>query len=179
MTTTAGTHTPGAATGARARFDLGRLLRSEDTTTPGLLAMAAAGLLIAVALIHIQDQGGILGDQSPTYLRYGYYLVELSSLLAAVLILRKLTVGWFLGFGATIFPFAGYLLSRSVGIPGDTTDIGNWGYTLGTVSLLVEASFITVASLCVFHRYRAWGRRPTPAQVQVPDSLSVAGLPTR
>lgn len=38
-----------------------------------------------------------------------------------------------------------YVLSRTTGIPGDSGDIGNWGYMLGTVSLIVEGSLFLIA----------------------------------
>ena len=68
---------------------------------------------------------------------------------------RKKTAGWVLGLGASAFPFAGYILSRTVGIPGDSGDIGNWGYTLGTVSLFVEASFVVIAAACLYRIFLA------------------------
>jgi len=39
-------------------------------------------------------------------------------------------------------PSAGYVVSRTVGVPGDPHDVGNWGYWVGTVSLLVEAALV-------------------------------------
>jgi hypothetical protein len=54
-------------------------------------------------------------------------------------------MGWFLGLASTIGPFVGYVLSRTVGVPGDPGDVGNWGYTLGTVSLVVEGTFVVIA----------------------------------
>ena len=35
-------------------------------------------------------------------------------------------------------PFVAYVLSRTVGVPGDPGDVGNWGYWVGTVSLLAQ-----------------------------------------
>jgi len=32
-----------------------------------------------------------------------------------------------------------------VGLPGDTHDIGNWGYWVGTVSLAVEAALVVLS----------------------------------
>jgi len=32
-----------------------------------------------------------------------------------------------------------------VGLPGDTQDIGNWGYRVGTVSLAVEAALVVLS----------------------------------
>ena len=34
---------------------------------------------------------------------------------------------------------------RTVGLPGDTQDIGNWGYWVGTVSLAVEAALVVLS----------------------------------
>ncbi len=158
MTTTAATETRLATIPTSSRLSLVDFFRSDDNETPGLVSIAAAGLLIAVAIIHLQDQGGLLGGESPIWLKYGYYLVELSSLLAAVLVLRKKTLGWVLGLGSAGFPFLGYLLSRSVGIPGDPGDVGNWGYTLGTVSLVVEATYVIVAVISLYRLYLGWRR---------------------
>jgi hypothetical protein len=160
------------ATQTRSRFNLLDFLLSDDDQTPALIAILGAGLLIAIAIIHIQDQGGLLGDQSPTWLKWGYYLVELTSVLAALLVARKRTAGWVLGLGASAFPFTGYILSRTVGIPGDSGDIGNWGYTLGQVSLGVEASFVVIASVCLYRIFLA--RRADSADLVEPwEPLSV------
>jgi hypothetical protein len=143
--------------GPQSRFNVKDFLRGDDEETPAVVAITAAGLLIAIAIIHLQDQGGLLGSESPTWLKWGYYLVELTSLVAAVLVARKKTAGWVLGLGASVGPFTGYILSRSVGIPGDSGDIGNWGYTLGTVSLLVEGAFVIIACVCLYRIYRVQG----------------------
>jgi hypothetical protein len=42
-------------------------------------------------------------------------------------------------------PFVAYILSRSVGVPGDSGDVGNWGYWVGTVSLFIEAALIVLS----------------------------------
>jgi hypothetical protein len=130
------------------------VLVARDTETAPWMAVVGAGLLIAVAVIHLQDQGGLLGGESPTYLKFGYYLVELVSSIAAVLILRGRIVGWVLGLGSTALPFIGYMLSRSVGIPGDPGDIGNWGYLLGTVSLFVEGAFVALGAFVLVRNLR-------------------------
>ena len=44
-----------------------------------------------------------------------------------------------------IGPFLAYITSRSVGLPGDHADVGNWGYWLGTVSLFVEAALVILS----------------------------------
>ena len=42
-------------------------------------------------------------------------------------------------------PFAAYILSRTVGLPGDPGDVGNWGYWVGTVSMFVEAALVVLS----------------------------------
>ena len=69
---------------------------SDDTQTKVPLHVLGAGLALAVAVIHLQDQGGLLGDQSPTWLKYGYYMVEISSTISAALIIRGKILGWLL-----------------------------------------------------------------------------------
>ncbi len=130
-------------------------LLSDDTQTPVPFLALGAGLALAIAVIHLQDQGGLLGDQSPMWLKYGYYMVEISSTISAALIIRGKTVGWLLGLASSIGPMTGYILSRTVGVPGDPGDVGNWGYLLGTVSLIVEGSFMVLAVICLARIRRA------------------------
>jgi hypothetical protein len=125
------------------------LLLADDTQTPVPLLVLAAGLALSIAVIHLQDQGGLLGNQSVPMLRYGFYMIEISSTIAAGLIIRGKLSGWLLGLASSIGAMTGYLVSRTIGVPGDPGDIGNWGYLLGTVSLIVEASFIVLAAICV------------------------------
>ncbi len=146
-----------------------RFLLRDDTRTPVPLLVVGAGLALAIAVIHLQDQGGLLGDQSPTWLKYGYYLVEMSSTISAALIIRGKTLGWLLGLASSIGPLTGYVLSRSVGLPGDPGDVGNWGYLLGTVSLIVEGSFIVLAVVCLV-RIRSASPPAVPQPVQLVDA---------
>lgn len=156
----------------QSRLNLLDFLLSDDDQTPALVAIGAAGLLIAVAIIHLQDQGGLLGSQNPTWLKWGYYLVELTSLLAALLVARQKTAGWVLGLGASAFPFTGYILSRTVGVPGDPGDVGNWHYTLGSVSLAVEASFVIIACVSLYRIFLA--QRAVPVDLaDLQDPVSV------
>jgi hypothetical protein len=129
---------------------------SDDTTTKVPLLVIGASLALAIAVIHLQDQGGIPGDQSPIWLKYGFYIVELSSTISAALIIRGKTLGWLLGLASSIGPMTGYVLSRTMGLPGDSGDIGNWGYVLGTVSLIVEGSFVVFAVICLLRIGRTW-----------------------
>ena len=92
-----------------------KTLLADDTQTRLPFQILGAGLALAIAVIHLQDQGGLLGDQSPTWLRYGYYLVEMGSTIAAALIIRGKVAGWWLGLAASVGPMVGYILSRRWG----------------------------------------------------------------
>jgi len=140
----------------RSRQSVTRFLMSDDTETSVPVLVVAASLALAIAVIHLQDQGGLPGDQSPMWLKYGFYMVEITSTISAVLLIRGKTFGWLLGLGSSIGPMTGYILSRTVGIPGDRGDVGNWGYVLGTVSLIIEGSFLVLAVICLLRIGSAW-----------------------
>jgi len=123
---------------------------ADDTTNPLPVLVVGAGLALAIAVIHLQDQGGLLGNVTPLWMKYGYYLVEIGSTIAAALLIRGKVLGWIVGLASSVGPLTGYLLSRTVGVPGDTGDIGNWAYLLGTVSLLVEGTFILLAVISLW-----------------------------
>jgi hypothetical protein len=53
-------------------------------------------------------------------------------------------------------PFDGHVASRTVGVPGDPRDVGNWGYWAGTVSLLVEAALVMLCLSMLAARLRLW-----------------------
>ena len=50
----------------------------------------------------------------------------------------------------------GYVLSRTKGLPGDSGDVGNLGYLLGTVNLIVEGNFVVLAVICLRRIGRVW-----------------------
>ena len=99
----------------------------------------AALLCLGVGVIHVLDQGGFPGSKSPTYVEVGYYLIEIASVVAALVLLQTTsTLGWLLAAGVAAGPLAGYILSRGPGLPSYSDDRGNWNEPLGVVSLIVE-----------------------------------------
>jgi hypothetical protein len=42
-------------------------------------------------------------------------------------------------------PFAGYVVSRATGLPGDMGDVGDWSNPLGLAALAVEAALLALA----------------------------------
>lgn len=110
--------------------------------------LVGALLALAVATVHIADQGTITALTSPHWIGWGYRLIEVGGVLTAfaVLLSRPAWMGWAAGVLLGIGPFVGYIASRSVGVPGDPGDVGNWGYWIGTVSLFVEAALIVLSA---------------------------------
>ncbi len=125
-------------------------------------------LALAIATVHVADQGGITALASPGWIGWGYRIIEVGALLTAVLLvlprpawLARGWLGWAAGLLLGAGPLAGYLASRTVGLPGDHGDVGNWGYWVGTVSLLVEAALI-VLSLTMLLSYLSRRGQPWP-----------------
>ncbi len=70
-------------------------------------------------------------------------------------------LGWAAGLLLGLGPLAGYVASRTVGLPGDRGDVGNWGYWVGTVSLFVEAALVML-SLTMLLGWLARRAQPGP-----------------
>jgi hypothetical protein len=129
--------------------------RRRAATGAGARLLGAV-LCLAVAAIHIIDQGGIPGTKTPGYVGILYWLLEIVGVLVAVLLLRRVTrAGWFLALGVAAGPLAGYLLSRGPGLPYYTDDKGNWTEPLGLVSLAVEGLLLIVAAVMFRREARA------------------------
>jgi len=141
--------------------------------TAALVArIAGAALALAVAGIHIADQGGFPGSKTPDYVGVGYYLLEgVSVLTAAALLLpfasRLRAAAW---TTAAIFvsagPLLGYALSRGTGLPDYDDDLGNWTEPLGVASLVVESALLALALTVLITTRHAQSRSTT----QLPGS---------
>jgi hypothetical protein len=102
-------------------------------------------LCVGVAVIHVIDQHG-LSMKEPAYLGIGFYILKIVGVITAILLLSRATgVGWLLAIGVAAGPLAGYILSRGVGLPNATEDVGNWAEPLGVASLVVEGLLLLVS----------------------------------
>lgn len=123
--------------------------------------IVGALLALAVAAVHVADQGGIMSLASPGWVGWSYRLIEVGAVLTAVMLLIPWTawLGWAAALLLGAGPFIAYVASRSVGLPGDHGDVGNWGYWVGTVSLVVEAALIVLGiTMLMAYRQRAGQR---------------------
>lgn len=117
---------------------------------------------LAVAAIHVLDQGGVPGTKGPEYIQIMYYALEVAGVVAAVLLLtNRARLGWLLSLGVAAGPIVGYVLSRGPGMPDYTDDIGNWAEPLGVVSLLVEGILLILAVVSL-RWYASSANSPAP-----------------
>jgi hypothetical protein len=132
--------------------------RARISAVPGQNALVSAApevavrlvgvlLALAVAAVHIADQGGVTALTTPHWMGWSFRLIEAGGVLTAVTLLvpRPAWLGWAASLLLGAGPFVGYVPSRTVGVPGDHADIGNWGYWVGTVSLVIEAALVVLS----------------------------------
>ncbi|KGJ72794.1 hypothetical protein GY21_13095 [Cryobacterium roopkundense] len=113
--------------------------------------MAVGISLASIAAIHVLDLPGKLAETP--YLGVGYIMIIIASL---VLMERLFVVGSRRDFiaaaalsGAVI---VGFVINRTVGMPGAMDDIGNWLEPLGLLSILVEGFVVWQALAAIVSR---------------------------
>jgi hypothetical protein len=123
-------------------------MRSEPMVAPAVMVrFAGAALALAITTAHVADQGGITAFTAPNWLGWAYRLIEVGGLLTAAALIgpRTARLGWAAGVLLGVAPLVGYLASRTVGVPADPGDVGNWADWVGTLALVVEAGLVTVS----------------------------------
>jgi uncharacterized membrane protein YfcA len=123
-------------------------LSIRDTSGSGRLVGAGISLIVIVGLIHLINSPEDLAEGSYTGLLYLANFV--GALTAAIGIYRGRSWGWSLGALVSVGAFAGYVISRTVGLPGLPVET-EWLEPLGVLSLIVEALFVGLY-LTVFAR---------------------------
>jgi hypothetical protein len=108
---------------------------------PDVLVGAGISLIAIVGLIHLINSPGDLEEGAYTGVLYLANFV--GALAAAMGIYRGKRWGWVLGLLVAGGAFAGYVISRSVGLPGLPVET-EWLEPLGVLSLVVEALFVGV-----------------------------------
>jgi len=114
-------------------------LSIRGTTGSEKLVGAGISLIVIVGLIHLINSPEDLAEGSYTGL---LYLANFfGAILAAIGIYRGRSWGWGLGALVSVGAFAGYVISRTIGLPGLAVE-EEWLEPLGLLSLLVEALFV-------------------------------------
>jgi hypothetical protein len=114
---------------------------------------AIAGLAGA-AYIHLEELSGKFAEVP--YLGVGYALLSIACIAAIVGILLRDTRAWYLAGATTLATVIGFVLTRTVGLPGSTDDIGNWSEPIGTWSLIFEGLVVALSVVLItFHFKKA------------------------
>jgi len=107
--------------------------------------VAVVGLL-AIALIHLLDLESKF-KETP-YLGVAYIMLVAGCLYAAWdLTAKGSRSAWVISGILAAAALAGYMLSRSVGLPGAHDDVGNWLEPLGVAALFSETVVLVLSVL--------------------------------
>jgi hypothetical protein len=125
-------------------------MSGEEMRDAVLRAVAVIGLA-GVALIHVLDAHNTF--TSTPYIGWLYVGLITGSLGSAALLLRGSdSRAWAAAAVLSVGAIAGFVLSRTVGLPGSTDDIGNWWEPLGLASLFVEGAVVALAGAVLAER---------------------------
>jgi len=108
------------------------------STSPGQLAWLGISSITVVGLIHLVEVPE--GLEEATYLGLLFLVNFGGAVTAAAGIYRNHKWGWGLGAMVAGGAFAGYVISRTIGLPG--MPVEEWLEPLGVLSLLVEVLFV-------------------------------------
>jgi hypothetical protein len=108
----------------------------------GARAVLSVGLA-GIGLIHLLDAIGKYHETR--YVFWMYIALILGCVVTAGAVLfTRMRAAFLLAAGLAASAAAGYVLSRTTGLPNATGDIGNWTEPLGLASLFVEAAVVAV-----------------------------------
>ena len=109
--------------------------------TPSAVQGAGISLILVTGAIHFIDAPGSFGDA--TYKGLLFLANGIAAIVAAFGIYRgERSWGWGLGVLVAGGALVGYVISRTMGLPGLAPDI--WLEPLGILSLIVEAAFLVL-----------------------------------
>jgi Na+/melibiose symporter-like transporter len=110
---------------------------------PQARVLAVLGM-VAIVVIHIVDApSAFIGAR---YIFWLYMAIVVGAVPVSLVLLHwPSQLGWIAVAALAAGPLVGYLLTRTVGLPGDTGDIGNWIESLGIASLFAESAVLGLA----------------------------------
>jgi hypothetical protein len=126
---------------------------SEQTAR--LLAVVG---MAGIAVIHILDAPDTFGGVK--YIFWLYIAIIVGAIPFSLLLLQwSSRLAWVGPALLAAGPLIGYLLTRSIGLPGDSGDIGNWLESLGLASMFVEVAVLSLSLVRLGVGSRWFGRR--------------------
>jgi hypothetical protein len=132
----------------------------------------AIGGLVTIALIHVL--------QVPTaFAEIGYLgglfiaAIAASLILAAVMTRTSDDVVWVAAGGLAGLVLLGYVLSRSVGLPGFTDDVGEWSEAPGLASMVVESLLVFVTGAVLVTRRHPMGSAAAATDAATPSGAAM------
>jgi hypothetical protein len=111
----------------------------RDIAARAALAVGLAG----IGLVHLLDSIGKYGETRYIFWMYLALIAGCLAVAGAVVFTRSRAT-FLAAAGLAASAAAGYVLSRTTGLPQATGDIGNWTEPLGLASLFVEGSVIAL-----------------------------------
>jgi hypothetical protein len=125
---------------------------ARDVATRATAAVGLAG----IALIHLLDSVDTWSETRYLFWMYVALMVACVVLAGAVLHAPGRAV-WLAVGGLAVLVIAGYVLSRTTGLPDADDDVGNWTEPLGLASLFVEGCVVAVSAYGLSASARAAG----------------------
>jgi hypothetical protein len=108
--------------------------------------------LLGLAAVHVMDLPG-KWTETP-YLAFAYIgIIAVAVILVESLIKEAIKAAFLASFGLALAVIFGYVINRTVGMPGSMGDIGNWFEPLGLLSFGVEA-FLAWNAFAAFRAMR-------------------------
>ncbi len=110
-----------------------------------ILMWAGIALILATGGIHVIDGPDAFSEAA--YKGWLFYANGAAALLAAVGIITRQRWAWPLGFAVALGSIVGYVLSRTIGLPGIPAEPEAWFEPLGVASIIAEAGYLAVMKI--------------------------------
>jgi hypothetical protein len=141
------------------------MTRKNMNEVPWATRLTGAVLALGVTVAHIADQGGVTEfNGTADWLGWAYRLIEVGGVATALVLV--LAGGWRLAWAPAVLlavgAALGFLASRTVGVPGDSGDRGNWAWDVGALSLVVEVSLLLISLGVLLSRQSQQSRPASP-----------------
>jgi hypothetical protein len=132
----------------------------------------AIGALVTIALIHVLQLPAAFAEIG--YLG-GLFIAAVAAclILAAVMTRTSDDLAWAAAGGLAGAVLLGYVLSRSVGLPGFTDDVGEWSEAPGLASMVVESLLVFVTGAVLVTRRHPMGSAAAATDAAAPSGAAM------